>query len=97
MHVSTASSCFSPTAVAESHCVVTAKKIRLWLESYLFCSQHKTAAARAAAALPERSADRQLALSDISEPELVDHGVSVVIGEGSAVGQEGRGEQAVAH
>jgi hypothetical protein len=61
----------------------------------LFDSQNKTAAA--AAALPERSADRQLALSDIIEPELVDHGVSVVIGEGSTVGQEGRGEQAVAH
>ena len=60
----------------------------------LFDSQNKTAAA---AALPERSADRQLALSDIIEPELVDHGVSVVKGEGSTVRQEGRGEQAVAH
>jgi len=60
----------------------------------LFDSQNKTAAG---AAVPERSADRQLALGDIIEPELVDHGVSVVIGEGSTVGQEGRGEQAVAH
>lgn len=51
----------------------------------------------AGAAVPERSADRQLALGDIIEPELVDHGVSVVIGEGPTIGQEGRGEQAIAH
>jgi len=62
-----------------------------------FYSQKKTAGAAAAAAVPERSADRQLALSDIIEPELVDHGVSVVIGEGPTIGQEGRGEQAIAH
>jgi hypothetical protein len=62
-----------------------------------FYRQKATAGAAAAAAVPERSADRQLAPSDIIEPELVDHGVSVVKGEGSTVRQEGRGEQAVAH
>lgn len=51
----------------------------------------------AAAALPERGAERQFAFCDIIEPQLVDHGVPVVIGEGSTVGEEGGGEQAVSN
>lgn len=46
---------------------------------------------------PEGLADWQFALSDILEPHLVHHGITVVKGESPTVGQEGGCEQAVSH
>ena len=45
--------------------------------------------------VPERFADRQLALCDIIEPELIHHCITIVISEGPTGRQEGRGQQAI--
>ena len=47
--------------------------------------------------LPEGDTDRQFAVSDVLEPHLVDHSVSVVKSESPTVRQEGRCEQAVSN
>lgn len=47
--------------------------------------------------LPEGAADRQPAVSDIFQPQLVDHCISVIKSERPTVGQEGRCQQAISH
>ena len=79
--------------------MVVSCKCRQWAESALRLTAACMAACKrvSAAAVPERSADRELAVCHIIEPELVHHGITVVIREGSTVREEGGGQQAVTH